>query len=192
MVWLSAPSAVAGAGGRGRERRCAARPRRRHGVVAADGRRRPWRQRRRRSGTRSPRRRCAGRPAVPACSGPCRRSTVRAGRPVRRRLLVGSRARRSVVAVVGEAEEIAVAAEAGAQRGRDREAVHLGAQQDFGGVQRPGGEHHFAGIQSERFAGVGALHVLAVNPPPSGRSFSSHSTLVWVRMVAPAFRAIGR
>ena len=74
-----------------------------------------------------------------------------------------------VVAVVGQAEEIAVAAELGPQRGRNRKPVHFGAQQNFRAVQRPRGEHHFARIQSKLVAVACSPHILAVNPPPAAR-----------------------
>ena len=94
---------------------------------------------------------------------------VRAGRrriARRRRLLVRIAQHVGfVIAVVGQAEEIAVAAEFGPQRGRNRKPVHFRAQQNFRAVQRSGREHHLAGIQREFLAVAGSLHVLSVNAP---------------------------
>ena len=115
-------------------------------------RRPPWRRRRKRWGRRNLRSRCAVFPAVRRCNAPTPtmfgpgsgESPGRGRLAVRVPQHVGF-----VVAVVGQAEEIAVAAEFGAERGRHRKAVHLRAQQNLRGIQRPGGEHHFAGIQRE-------------------------------------------
>ena len=54
-----------------------------------------------------------------------------------------------VIAVVSESEEIAVAIEFGAERGRNGQPVRFGTQQDFGAVQRPGREHDLARVQRE-------------------------------------------
>ena len=129
--------------------------------------------------------------AVVSDDGDDRRSRLR--RSGRRRLAlavaedVGFRR-----AVVRQPEEIAVAAETGSERRRDLEAVHLGTEQDLGGIDGAGGENHVGGIECERFARDGEVTCWPWMRQPPVESFSIHSTLVCVKISAPFFAASGR
>jgi hypothetical protein len=75
------------------------------------------------------------------------------------------------IAVVGEPEEVAIATEARAERGRDGEAVKVRrAQENLGRVDRAGREDHVVGFDIERIriALVRAFLEAAVNAPAVG------------------------
>ena len=76
-----------------------------------------------------------------------------------------------VIAVVGEAKEIPVAAEAGAGGGRDLEAAIFGPHQDLSGVDGAGGEDDVLGVKSKLVSRMLVFVVAAVDAPAASIQF---------------------
>src|SRR4051794_4457454 len=70
-----------------------------------------------------------------------------------------------VVAVVRDAEEVAITAESGTETRRDAKPMHLRSQQDLCRVDGTRGHDYVVGGQREGFAVAKPLYVLAVKLP---------------------------